>query len=386
MLKFFNPAIAWLLLSVFLSDLVLGGELEDLIQTVLKVDKGGAGHAAAVPALKQLCRQPVTALIPILRGMDLANPLAENWLRGAFEQVADRSRKVGEPLPKDDFETFAIDRARGVQARKLAFEWLLKIDPGAADRLVPGMIDDPGAEFRREAVQRLLDAAGALAESDVTATKDLFRQAFAAALDPDQLEASAQALTKLGEKPDLKRQLGLLDGWWLIGPFDNHDKIGFDAAYPPEKELDLQQQYVGKEGEVTWIKKESDHGHAVMDLNKVIGVHKGAVVYAYREFESNSHGPVEIRLGTPNGWKLWINGQEVFAHQEYHMTMRMDQYRVPAAFKTGTNRILLKVCQDEQSAEWAQRWQFQVRVCDASGKAVRPADMSAAQILDASPK
>jgi len=385
MLKIAIRTAAWLLLFILPSDKVLGSELDDRIQTVLKVDKEGAGHAAAVPALKQLCLQPTTALIPILQGMDHANPLAENWLRGAFEQIADRNRKQGKPLPKDELEKFALDRAHGAQSRKLAFDWLLKIDPEAADRLVPGMLDDPAAEFRREAVQRLLDAASTHAETDVK-TKDLYRQAFAAALDPDQLEASAKALTKLGEKPDLKRQLGLLDGWWLIGPFDNHNKIGFDAVYAPEQDLDLQKKHAGQQGETSWVKKESDEKHAVMDLNKLIGVHKGAVVYAYREFESDSEEPVEIRLGTPNGWKLWINGQEIFAHEEYHLTMRMDQYRVPVHFKKGTNRILLKVCQDEQSADWAQRWQFQVRVCDSSGKAVLPIDLKPAETSTVSPK
>ena len=77
---------------------------------------------------------------------------------------------------------------------------------------------------------------------------------------------------------------------------------------------------------------------------------------------------MEIRLGTPNGWKLWVNGELLFAHEEYHQSMRMDQYRTPAVFKAGTNRILLKICQNEQTEDWAQRWEFQVRVCDPSGR------------------
>ncbi len=34
--------------------------------------------------------------------------------------------------------------------------------------------------------------------------------------------------------------LPTLDGdWYFIGPFDNTDGAGFDAVYPPEKEIDL---------------------------------------------------------------------------------------------------------------------------------------------------
>ena len=84
------------------------------------------------------------------------------------------------------------------------------------------------------------------------------------------------------------------------------------------------------------------------------------------------HSTVEIRLGTPNGWKLWVNGKLVFAHEEYHQLTQMDQYRTPVLLQAGTNRILLKICQNEQTEDWAQDWEFQVRVCDSSGTAVLP--------------
>lgn len=388
MLKTSVHLLAWLVLLLLAVPAgVRASEVETQIQIILKVDKNGVGHAEAVPALKQLAAQPPTALIPILDGMDQANPLAENWLRGAFEAVADRDLKIGGTLPKAELEQFALDRTHAPQSRKLAFDWLLKIDPSAADRLVPGMLDDPSAEFRREAVQRLIDAAS---KTNDTTSKDLYRQAFAAALDIDQLELVAKVLSKLGEKPDLKQHLGLLDNWQLIGPFDNHDRIGFAAVYPPEQEVELQKKYPakhdGKEAEVAWIMKESENGHAVMDLNKLIAPHKGAVMYAAREFVSDRDQTVEIRLGTPNAWKLWVNGELAFAHEEYHLTMRMDQYRVPIKLKAGTNRILLKICQDEQSVEWAQRWQFQIRICHSSGKAVLPVDATTTETASVTPK
>ena len=266
-----------------------------------------------------------------------------------------------------------LDRAHAPQSRQLAFDWLVRIDPSAADRLVPGMLDDPSAEFRRAAVQRLIDAAAKANEAkDAAKGKELYLRAFRAALDPDQLDLAFDELSKMGEKPDLKSQLGLLSSWWLIGPFDHRNGIGFDAVYPPETEIDLQKKYTGTFGEVSWLKKESDERHAILDLNKLIAPHKGAVAYAYREFESDRAQPVEIRLGTPNGWKLWVNGKLVFAHEEYHLLTQMDQYRPPATLQAGTNRILLKICQNEQTEDWAQDWQFQVRVCDSSGTAVLP--------------
>jgi predicted enzyme related to lactoylglutathione lyase len=98
---------------------------------------------------------------------------------------------------------------------------------------------------------------------------------------------------------------------------------------------------------------------------------EGAAMYAATEFASATERPVEIRIGTPNAWKLWVNGRLLFAREEYHRGMSLDQYRVAAVLREGTNTILLKICQNEQDEDWAQRYQFQLRVCDEAGAAVR---------------
>ena len=48
----------------------------------------------------------------------------------------------------------------------------------------------------------------------------------------------------------------------------------------------------------------------------------------------------------------------------------MDQYSVPVTFKPGKNVILLKLCQNEQTESWAQRYQFQLRIARPSGTGV----------------
>jgi hypothetical protein len=39
--------------------------------------------------------------------------------------------------------------------------------------------------------------------------------------------------------------------------------------------------------------------------------------------------------------------------------------------KKGGNTILVKACQNEQVEDWTVQWQFQLRVCDATGTAIR---------------
>ncbi len=100
--------------------------------------------------------------------------------------------------------------------------------------------------------------------------------------------------------------------------------------------------------------------------------YKGAVMYLATDFVADKARPVEVRLGTPNAWKVWVNGKLLFAREEYHRGMAIDQYRVPAKLKEGRNTILVKLCQNEQDQDWAQRYQLQLRVCDAAGSAVHP--------------
>jgi hypothetical protein len=165
--------------------------------------------------------------------------------------------------------------------------------------------------------------------------------------------------------------------WQLVAPFDNVDKKGLAAVYPPERELNLAAMYEGKEGQkIGWVAHTTNSDYGVVDLAKALGPFKGSVAYAVTEFQSAAERQVDLRLGTPNSWKVWLNGELVFAREEYHHGMNLDQYRMRGKLKPGKNVILVKICQNEQKEEWAQRWQFQLRVCDATGTAVLSTDRS----------
>ena len=115
----------------------------------------------------------------------------------------------------------------------------------------------------------------------------------------------------------------------------------------------------------------------MVDIAKQIENYKGSLMYATTTWTSNKEQQVEIRLGTPNSWKLWVNGQLVFEREEYHRSSQLDQYRVPVNLRAGSNTLLLKICQNSQTQDWAQRYQYQIRICNSTGSALLPSSSTA---------
>ena len=125
--------------------------------------------------------------------------------------------------------------------------------------------------------------------------------------------ASEAELKKLGKTVDLTAHLGFLTTWWVIGPFDNTDKEGFAVVYPPERNVDRNATYQGKQRKVAWKKYETKEKYGFVDLNKAIAKHMGATAYAMTEFYAPAGVDAQIRLATFNANMIWLNGQRVDA-------------------------------------------------------------------------
>jgi hypothetical protein len=359
-------------------------ELAPLLKTILAVGPEGRGHREAALAWRKVTAADGAALPAVLVALDEANPLAANWLRSAAETITDRQLDRGHKLPADALEKFVLDVHHNPRVRRFAFDLLVKADATAPDRLIPGMLDDPAAEFRRDAVQRLLDKAAWLTASETTVdARQIYLKALGGAREQDQTAVIVQALETLGHPVNLPKHFGLIIDWNLIGPFDNSANKGFETAYPPESEIDLEASYPGKTADVTWAPFLTNDKYGLVDLVKAVGPGNGAASYAVAEFSSAVERPVELRLTTSNAWKLWVNGRLISKCDEYHRHMepdrdetktfmkpQFDQYRLKTELKQGNNTILLKVCQNEQALDWTQLWQFQLRVCDDVGKAI----------------
>ncbi len=365
-------AACWMAIS---AAVVAGAELEPLLARLRAVGPNGAGHREAAQAWAELARADAARLPEILKGFDGAGPLAANWLRAAVDAIAERQIQRGGPLPNAELEAFVVDRSRDARARRLAYEWLLRVDASAADRLIPGMLEDPGWEFRRDAVARLIREAAGHAEARRSAEAvTAYRRALVAARERDQIDLIAQRLRGMGEKVDLARQLGCVMRWKLIGPFDDVGGKGFDAVYPPEREIRFDARYAGKSGTVAWKDYVCRDDYGTVDLNRGLVEVKEAAGYAAAEFVADKPRKVLFRLTSDNAVKLWLNGALIASYKIYHAGTQPDQYQDAAELRPGRNLILLKVCQNELKQDWAKAWDFRLRIVDLDGSPVLSAD------------
>lgn len=134
--------------------------------------------------------------------------------------------------------------------------------------------------------------------------------------------------------------------WYMIGPFPNPrdaklNRLGLDAVYPPEKKIDLEETYVGVNGQkIRWtLDKAPAHGR--MDLYKY-DPYELVVVYALTYIYSPTDRASTLMLGTDDGVKVFLNDTQVHRLLAIRVAAP-DQDRVPLALKKGWNKLLLKI-------------------------------------------
>jgi hypothetical protein len=352
------------------------------LEAIRQVGPGGGGSAKAAQAWKRIADADAGELPVLLAGMDGASPLARNWLRAAIDRVLERAAVAKAPLPLKELEAFLRDTRHDPQARRLAYELVSAADKTTPERLLPGMLEDPSPDLRRDAVARVLEQADAAYKAE---KKDealpLYRKALAAARDKEQIDAAARRLRDLGRPVNLATHLGMVLDWKVVGPFPNDKQMGGDTAYPPERKPDFRANYKGKDGEVHWADYVSRDEYGIVDVNAALakcllagagkpGPFTEAVAYAAADFTSKEARDVEVRLGSFTAFKLWVNGELVLTRGDAYTGMDLDHYVAKARLKPGKNALLLKLWMDTPPPQLPKIWRFQLRVCDASGAAV----------------
>ncbi|UCH34430.1 MAG: hypothetical protein JSV65_18190 [Armatimonadota bacterium] len=150
--------------------------------------------------------------------------------------------------------------------------------------------------------------------------------------------------------------------WSVIGPFDNtgDDMPGYDAAYPPEREIRLDAVYQGKRGErVRWRRVQAE-ANGYLDLLSAFA-ERDAVAYCLTYVNVPDDGMRTVLLGTGDGGKLWVNGELVWGEAIGRSPQR-DEDKPRAHFRQGWNWMLVKVTRAHGA------WGVYLRLYDPEGE------------------
>ncbi len=355
-----------MLFLTFLSSLSANTD-ELLSSTLSKIGAHGEGNREATIAISKAKQLDPSAILPLLNAMNSANPVGDNWIRAVISETILSSDPAN--LPIEEIHQFLKNQSNAGSSRLTAFELLQDNSPKLANSIIPSFVHDPEPSLRRFAINKiLLDAS---LEKDAEMALGLYQKALDSAREVDQIQEATKQLQKRGMEIDLVELMAFITDWEIVGPFDNTARTGFAKEYLPETERESGNSYSGKNGEANWTPFSTSHSLGMVDVNEACGYIKEAVAYAKTTFSSDKEQKVQVRLGSKNAWKVWVNGDLLYSRDEYHRgKTRIDQFVIDGEFKKGANKILLKVCQNEQTQSWTKQWEFCLRITDETGKAV----------------
>lgn len=166
------------------------------------------------------------------------------------------------------------------------------------------------------------------------------------------------------EADRLSAGLDFIRDWQLIGAFDNDQGRGFHAVHPPEEAIDFEAEPRGVLLPVRWRPVESIDRTGLVRLSEMASPDRWVVGYLVTHVHSEEARDVTLRVSTPTGTKVWLNGQLVLS-QERLARGATDNVVLPVRLEAGWNRLLVKSAQDDTGA-----WTFGARFTELDGSAL----------------
>ena len=168
---------------------------------------------------------------------------------------------------------------------------------------------------------------------------------------------------------------GFVVNWLVCGPFPNPgsrpDNTGFgtdymknyggEAAFTPANGMEIKIDGGSVVKFLPYATTGTDIIFGDVANLKIESNQEQILVYCACWLEADAAKEVEIRVGSDDGYKLWINHQLIAEVHEYR-AMEMDQETHKVKLNKGKNLLLIKVDQD------TGEYQFMLRVVGADGK------------------
>jgi hypothetical protein len=247
-----------------------------------------------------------------------------------------------------------LEAAQRPEEKKQALAGLADLpSPDALDVLVKYVKDPAVGADAAQAAMRLARQIGAgfrqraeaaLQQVKANAPTEEIRQA---------ADATIKNLARTGQTPD-----GYILAWMLSGPYTQEGKSGAelcDVAFAPEKP--------GAQAEWRFQGVPADaKTRGLVELNVILGGNE-RIAYLRTEILSPKAQEAVLELGSDDGAKVWVNGQQVLSKNVVR-PYSPGEDKVKISLKQGANTLLLKVIQG------GGEWSAAARLTAADGKAL----------------
>lgn len=150
--------------------------------------------------------------------------------------------------------------------------------------------------------------------------------------------------------------------WMTLGPFAANKFSGFEHQFPPENEIKLDATYQGAKGEIKWQKANDDQYDGYMNFQNIFDYEYWTVGYALTYAFCPDERKVQVRVGTDETFKLWLN-DDLICQRYYQDDAAVDRDIATVILHPGYNKLLLKVTNTDLD------WGFYFRITDESGNA-----------------
>ncbi|MBN2326179.1 MAG: PQQ-binding-like beta-propeller repeat protein [Candidatus Omnitrophica bacterium] len=155
---------------------------------------------------------------------------------------------------------------------------------------------------------------------------------------------------------------GCLVDWQILGPIPwdinnphaDESRLGAPDLHPKNK-------YSLNDQDYDWRPFRTHIDHGAVALDRIYGECPNTAIYAYTEFYCPESKPLQLKIGTNDGYRCWLNGKEESTF-DGGRGYAADDDTVDVIAKEGVNRLLLKVTQHGND------WTYSVRITDRNGK------------------
>ena len=125
--------------------------------------------------------------------------------------------------------------------------------------------------------------------------------------------------------------------WYSVGPFVQAD--GFEKPLGPEgKKINLTDEFEWQGKKLKWQQRSDLKDGEPKDLGNV----QQAAHYFYRKINAAKEQETELRFGSDDGIKVWLNGEQVLAN-DTSRGVAPDQEKVKVKLNQGENELIVKI-------------------------------------------